>query len=185
MTDPAVWEEFERDPRRPEHAHLRSADTDREIVHRVLIDAFSDGRLDREEFDQRSDAVSASKTLGELPGFVGDLIPASPLGSPVLRRTDVEAKVAAKYRQERRQAVWTFVSVSLVCWVIWVLTSVDDMLRGGTGFPWPLFVMLGTGLHVGGTIVRKEEIMERERRKLEKRALREMQGRRPREQPPG
>ena len=38
---------------------LRAADADREIIHRVLGDAFADGRLDREEYDERSASVLA------------------------------------------------------------------------------------------------------------------------------
>lgn len=38
--------EFPRDPRSAVNAPLRAADTDRDIVHRVLADAYADGRLD-------------------------------------------------------------------------------------------------------------------------------------------
>ena len=44
-------------------------------MHRVLAEAFADGRLDRQEFDERSDAVGAIRTLGELPGVIADLVP--------------------------------------------------------------------------------------------------------------
>ena len=62
MATPSVWDEFTLDPRSPQHAGLRAADADREIVHRALGSAYADGRLTREEFDQRSDAALSART---------------------------------------------------------------------------------------------------------------------------
>lgn len=55
---------------------LRASDTDRERVLRVLRDAATDGRIDLEEFEERSSLAQEALTLGELPGITADLLPA-------------------------------------------------------------------------------------------------------------
>ncbi|NYH53560.1 hypothetical protein HNR06_003149 [Nocardiopsis arvandica] len=54
---------------------LRASDTDRERVLKALRDAVADGRLDLEEFEERSSLVHGARTLGELPGVTADLLP--------------------------------------------------------------------------------------------------------------
>ena len=76
MTD--WWSAFERDPREQGSAGLRAADRDRDVVRQLLAEAFADGRLDREEFDERSDQVTHARTLGDLPPIVRDLVPVTP-----------------------------------------------------------------------------------------------------------
>ncbi|MEO5852081.1 MAG: hypothetical protein ABIQ15_06170 [Nocardioides sp.] len=80
MSASDLWGEFTRDPRSADHAHLRAADADREIVQRVLADAYADGRLDRLE-------------LGELPDLVSDLVPATS-AVPARARVDRAGLVA-------------------------------------------------------------------------------------------
>ena len=53
-TPSELWSGFALDPRDPAHAGLRASDADRERIQRVLADAFADGRLDREEHDERT-----------------------------------------------------------------------------------------------------------------------------------
>ena len=57
---------------------LRAADVDRDLVHRVLAEAFADGRLDRQEFDERSEQVSPSARSASCPGVIADLVPLRP-----------------------------------------------------------------------------------------------------------
>ncbi len=157
-----MWTQFDHDPRIPAHAAMRASDLDRAVIETVLADAFAEGRITRSEYDERSDAAMASRTLGALLPLVADLPVAS---AP---RSTIPDDAARAYVQARRQAAWTFLSASLICWVIWVATSF-----GGDGFnaqfPWPLFVMLGTGLNAGRTVWQKEEIIASETRRLEKR----------------
>lgn len=175
MADPGVWGEFARDPRRPEHAHLRAADVDREVIHGVLGEAFGEGRLDREEFEERTDGVAAAKTLGELPAFVEDLIPTTSVVSPVARRRALEERALAKYHSERRQAVWGMLSISLLCWFIWFVTSFDGGMMGGFDptFPWPVFPTAALALHAGRTFVMRQDIIDAERRRLERKSAKE------------
>ncbi len=171
------WDEFELDPRRREHAQLRASDADRDVVHRALGGAYADGRLDREEFDQRSASVLRARTLGELPPLLSDLVPAdSSSGGAQLKPVadlSLQQHAEARYRAKRREAIWGFVSASVICWVIWGLTMLG-------GFPWPVFVMLGTGMNAGRMVFMGQEQIAAERRHLERkerRALEDGEGR--------
>ena len=176
MTDPAqFWASFTLDPRLPEYAPLRAADSDRNVVHQALADAYADGRLDRDEFEARTADATAAKTLGELAALVGGLVPTSavpavPPGRELRSEAQLQERAVATWRDGLRNAAWGFFSVSLICWVIWALT--------GMGFAWPVFVMLGTGLNVGRVQFQRQSIIEEERRRLEKKQAREIEKRR-------
>jgi len=177
MTDPGdIWSSFTHDPRRPEYAPLRASDQDRNVVHQVLADAYADGRLDREEFETRTAAVTESKTLGELAERVEGLVPTSSLpglrsGGVLMTEAEMRDRAAAKWRSEREQAIGGFVFVSVICWVIWFATGADVI-------PWPLFVMAGTGLNAVRVFAQRREIISSELRRLEKKQLREIEKRR-------
>jgi len=157
-----VWRQFDHDPRTPANRSIRASDRDRAVIETVLADAFAEGRITRAEYDERTDAALSSRTLGDLVPLVEDL--------PVARarRPDIPGAAQRAYVHQRRQATWGFLSASLICWVIWLASSF-----GGGGFdaefPWPLFVMLGTGLNAGRVVWQKDEIIEAETRRLEKR----------------
>jgi hypothetical protein len=55
------------------HASLRASDTDREQLVEVLKAAFSEGRLDQDEYTSRMEQAYSAKTYGELRGLVADL----------------------------------------------------------------------------------------------------------------
>lgn len=55
------------------HASLRASDTDREQLVDVLKSAFSEGRLDQDEYTTRMERAYTAKTYGELRALVGDL----------------------------------------------------------------------------------------------------------------
>ena len=64
--------------------HLRASDTDRDQVSTVLSTAFAEGRLTREEYDDRVDALLRAKTFDDLVGLTRDLVvAASPAPVPV------------------------------------------------------------------------------------------------------
>ena len=143
-----VWSSFSHDPRHSENASLRASDADRDVVHQVLTEAYADGRLDREEFDARSSAVGTARTLGDLPALLEGLVASTtgsllPLGGPgegLLTPVQIEERAVAKWHEERRSAVLAFVFASVITWTIWVAVMPGR-------FPWPLFVMLGTGIN--------------------------------------
>lgn len=67
-----IWSRFRLNPRL--HTRLRAADEDRDIVRECLGDAFADGRLDRDELDERLAAVGDARLLGDLLGSLSDLV---------------------------------------------------------------------------------------------------------------
>ncbi|WP_284535353.1 DUF1707 SHOCT-like domain-containing protein [Nocardioides sp. T2.26MG-1] len=164
-----VWSSFSHDPRHSENASLRASDADRDVVHQVLTEAYADGRLDREEFDARSTAVGNARTLGDLPALLEGLVAATtgtlvPFGGPgegLLTPVQIEERSVAKWREERRSALMGFVFASVLTWTIWAAVMFG-------GFPWPLFVMLGTGINAVRTAASRDDIVSRERRRLEK-----------------
>lgn len=166
MSVPEIWQQFENDPRAPEYAGLRASDRDRDVVLHVLGEAYAAGRLDRAELDERTDSVQQARTLGELPALVADLVPQSASRAvAAVGSTAFERKVKARYDRERRDALWGFIAASTICWVIWIASGMD-------GHPWPIWVMLGTGLNVGRVLVKRQDILESERQRLEKQASR-------------
>lgn len=158
----AFWASFRLDPRIPANADLRSSDVDREVVRELLAEAYADGRLSREEYDDRLATLLESRTLGELPPLVSDLVSPADGGPPaVAPRDELRARAASAYRRDVQEALSAFLVPSLVCLVIW--------LAAGHGFFWPGFVMLGTGINLVRTAVQRESIIEQEARRLEKR----------------
>jgi len=74
----------------PAAAGLRASRADRERVIDLLKAAFTQGRLDRDEFDARIGRALASRTYGELAAVTAD-IPAELVGA-LPRRPPVRAR---------------------------------------------------------------------------------------------
>ena len=165
-----LWGQFAQDPRDPAHAALRASDHDRDLVRGVLSDAYADGRLDRAEFDERSDAVGGARTLGELPAIVHDLVattaPALAGAGLVVRPEELVPQAVRRYESDRREALAGFLGPSLICVVIWALTMGPD------GFFWPGFVIAGTAINLIQVLVRRQDIIDQHARRLEKKQLR-------------
>src|SRR5579871_2589691 len=62
---------------------IRASDQERDSVVEVLRDAYTDGRITLEEFDERTSAAYASKTWGDLRELTSDLPSQPVLGSDV------------------------------------------------------------------------------------------------------
>ncbi len=164
-----VWASFSHDPRLGANAALRATDGDRDVVHQVLADAYADGRLDRDEFDTRTAQTAAARTLGELPPLLSDLVAPAPLPSgkvPPASAAELRQRAVAKYRADRRDAVLGFVAPSLICMVIW-------LAFGPEHFFWPGFVIAGTGINVLSMLIRRENIIHENTRRLEKKQAKE------------
>lgn len=176
VDSPSVWSSFPHDPRDPAHATLRASDRDREAVHQVLAEAYADGRLDRAEHDERSAAVTAARTLGELPPLVTDLVPVAPArrepGTDLALASPAQLRLRAEeaWRRDRSEAVGAFLVPTLVCVVVYLLTSYP-------GHPWPAWVALGTGINLVQTLLRHQSIVDEHARKLEKKQARELRRR--------
>jgi hypothetical protein len=71
---------------------MRVSDADRERVTARLRDHFAEGRLTREELDERVSAALNAKTVGDLGRLMADLPGDTPLAPPVLVRGPVAVR---------------------------------------------------------------------------------------------
>ena len=161
----AFWESFRLDPRQAGHAPMRASDADREIVRVMLAEAYADGRLTREEYDDRLNTLYGSRTLGDLPALVTDLVP--PDGLPAAPATflpaDLRTRGARKWRKDVEESLAAFLVPSIICTVIWITAA-------SGGFFWPAFPMLFLGINLVRTLVNRESVIEREVLRLQEQA---------------
>ena len=175
-----LWASFQHDPRDPAVAALRASDADRDIVHGILTEAFADGRLDREEYDERATATLQARTLGALPPLVGDLVPDRPLlpaKVPLTAATSSELQQRAelKWRGDRREAFLGFIGSALVTWTIWAVVMFGE-------FPWPLFVNAFALMNLVRVAASRTEIVASEVRRLERKRAKELEAQRKKKQ---
>ena len=118
------WDRFSHDPRQSAYAALRASDFDRGVALDALSAAFADGRLNREEYDERSAQVQETKTLGQLVTPLRDLAPEQ-VGADLVRSSPklLEQRAETKYVHVRQNALGTFLVPTLICWVVWLATS--------------------------------------------------------------
>src|ERR1017187_366845 len=98
------------DPAAGGSGHLRASTADRERAADVLKAAFAEGRLDRDEFEERAGRAQQSRTYSELAALTADL-PAGPLGA----LTPHLAHLAQVPAMPSRQPLTTLAVTSLVC----------------------------------------------------------------------
>jgi hypothetical protein len=175
------WGRFSQDPRRAEAAGLRASDQDRAVVLDVLAEGYADGRLDRHEYDERAEHASSSKTLGELPALIDDLVPAAggwPSEDIALATQDqLHGQAVRRWQGHLRQAVSGFLIPSLICWVIWVFSGLGEAGGFHANFPWPIFVSLGTGTNLLRVVLNRQELVEQEQRRLERKQRKAIESR--------
>jgi hypothetical protein len=159
---------------------MRASDTDRDIVLRTLGEAYAEGRIDRDEYDERADAVHVAKTLGELPGYLDDLVPSTaltPYARVGLDARSVEEQAIAKWQKSRRDAVMGFLIPSIVCWVIWAITMYG-------GFPWPVFATIGSGFPLVAMTIQRKDMIESNKKLIVRKQERELRRQQRRQLPP-
>jgi hypothetical protein len=173
------WSSFARDPRQPDNQGLRAADRDRDLVVGAISEAYADGRLTREEMDDRLSQVQDTRLLGDLLPIVTDLMPTREVASrSALARAgdeEIERLALVRYRERRRQALAGMLVPSLICLTIWVWSMIST---GNLIFPWPIFVILGTGGYLSRLVFGRESAIEEEREKLRKKQARALSGQR-------
>jgi hypothetical protein len=158
----SLWRRFEHDPRDPAYSGMRASDRDRAVVHDVLAEAYAEGRLDRDELDERTTVVDAAKTYADLVPPLRDLtVDATTAAVGLAPREDLERKAQAYYREQLGDAVKGLLVPNLVCWAIWFLTGHDY-------FPWPIFVLIPTFLNFVRVAASKSSIVENRIDKLER-----------------
>lgn len=161
MESSSFWVAFPYDPRLPENAHLRASDKDREAVATLLGNAYVDGRINRDELDERSTQMAAIRTLGDIPPMVRDLVSKSPAA---LEPSALRLEAERGYRTDRRASI-TYLGPALICWVIWAWVLASGH---GTPFPWPIFVMFGTGMPAMRLWLNPEDHIKTRMQRLEK-----------------
>jgi Domain of unknown function (DUF1707) len=162
------WESFRLDPRQPGNASMRASDADREIVRVMLADAYADGRLTREEYDDRLNTLFGSRTLGDVSCLVTDLVPPDgpATAAAPLQPAELRTRGARKWRKDVEESFAAFLVPSIICTVIWIAVT-------GGGFFWPAFPMLFLGLNLVKTVVQRESVIEREVLRLEEQAAKD------------
>jgi DUF1707 SHOCT-like domain len=109
---------------------IRASDQDREVVVTALRDAYTAGRLNIEEFDERTTAAYESRTWGELRRLTEDLpaqpilgsdVPGRPLPSPTLPQHPPRSGGLLPPAQRHRHPVGFFPLVAL--WIVLALAS--------------------------------------------------------------
>jgi Domain of unknown function (DUF1707) len=158
----SLWSRFEHDPRDPAYAAVRASDRDRDVVHDALAAAYAEGRIDREELDERTTQVDGAKSYGELLPPLRDLAADTTPGHYVPSATpDLRAAAEQHYRDRLRETFFEFLIPNLICWTIWVLTGHDY-------FIWPIFVTIPTLLHVLQVAASRRRIIDQQVSKLER-----------------
>jgi Domain of unknown function (DUF1707) len=162
-THGSPWSRFEHDPRDPAYSGMRASDRDRAVVHDVLAEAYAEGRLDREELDERTGAVDSAKTYADLLPPIRDLTadhaPARP--APVAT-TDLRRSAEQYYRDKLRDSFFGLLIPNLICWTIWYIT-------GHGAFIWPIFVTIPTLINFLQVASNKRRTVESRIEKLQRR----------------
>jgi hypothetical protein len=123
-------------PDLPEH---RASDAEREATAERLRVAGGDGRLEPEELEERLDAAYSARTVGELAELTRDL-PQPGAAAPKPARVQQSQAVRARLA--------SFIVVNTICIAIWAASGAEG------GF-WPIWVILGTGIGLFATVVRR------------------------------
>jgi hypothetical protein len=138
------------------------------VVHDALASAYAEGRIDRDELDERTAEVDAAKTYGALVPPLKDL--AADAAAPAVSATprpELERQAQQYYRDKLRETFFEFLIPNLICWTIWYLTGHDY-------FPWPIFVTIPTLLHVLQVASNKRRMVDQRITKLERRSAGEL-----------
>lgn len=174
MVDADPWSSFSHDPRRRAHAPLRACDADRDHVIALLSTAYADGRIERDELDERMTAAAAVRTLGEVPPLVADLVPLRPsrplVPSPGrslvgLPPDELHARAVEKWRDQRGGAAYVLAATSLLAWGFIAASGFDAW--------WLLLFNALALLHLGRLLLAREQIVRDHQRRFERRQARQ------------
>ena len=157
----SLWSRFGHDPRDPAYAGVRASDRDRAVVHDALAEAYAEGRIDRDELEERTTQVDGAKTYAELVPPLHDLtVDAAVPAVSVASRPDLVRQAQGYYAEKRGEAIMGFLIPNLICWAIWYMT--------GHNFIWPIFVLIPTLGNLVRVTASKQSIIEGRIDKLER-----------------
>jgi hypothetical protein len=151
----------------PADPQMRASDDDRDSAAALLREHHAAGRLTVDEFQERLDAVYQAKTLGDIYKLMADLptIDLYQLPDESMRRmarAPSQPPVAPPGEHGRLSPAWrtawgSWASVSLVLFVIWLISAIGNHSANGLWFLWVAgpwgAVLLGRwmfGTHPGG-----------------------------------
>jgi hypothetical protein len=133
--------------------NIRASDSDRDRAASLLREHHAAGRLTPQEFSERLDRAFAAKTVGEIDGLLADLptIDLYRLPDAVLTRQPRQRQPPRPDSGRRRSGAWRaawglWFTVSLVCFIVWGLTTAP-------GYVWPLWVAAPLGAVLAGSWV--------------------------------
>jgi hypothetical protein len=121
---------------------IRASDTDREHLACLLSEHLITGRLNLDEFQERSEAAYAAVTLSDLAPLVSDLPALSEAPQPAPHSSSDPQTISASQRGfGGRWASWLLTGV--ICSVIWIATC---LIAGNMQDFWPIWVIGPWGL---------------------------------------
>jgi hypothetical protein len=152
----------------PNDPQMRASDDDRDRAASLLREHHAAGRLTVEEFQERLDGIYRAKTLGEIDKLMADL-PAIDLyrlpdeSMRRMARAPAQHPAAPVREHGRLSPAWrtawgSWASVSLLLFVIWLISAVGNHSANGLWFLWVAgpwgALLLGRwmfGTHPGGS----------------------------------
>lgn len=117
--------------------NIRASDADRDRVASLLREHHAQGRLSPTEFNDRLDRAFTATTVGELDRLLSDLPGIDLYRLPDAAMTRYPVVRQQGTRRGRRSPAWraawgVWFTVSLVCFVIWLLTGPATSGRSGS-----------------------------------------------------
>lgn len=169
------WSGFTADPRT--NPGLRASDADRSRASSLVSAAYADGRLNRDEFDQRISQAASARELGELVPVLGDLMvpatttapsvypPAAAAAAPV---TPPAAGTFGLRGLLGKMPAW-WLGMAMMFNAIWLMTVLGS---GHLIYYWPMWPMFGTAIPVVIAMMTGKPINQRRAARDEFRAQR-------------
>ena len=126
----------------PLNPEMRASDADRDRVAAALREHCAQGRIAMDELHERLEATYAAKTLGALQAVTADLPETDLYDLPVpatqrARMTPARRRSAELYNTGMRAGWVTYALVNLVCFTIWLITSITST---ELIYPWWIWV---------------------------------------------
>lgn len=119
---------------------IRASDADRERVVAILREAYTEGRLDLTEFDERTTAAYAARTWAELRELTRDLPAGLSLEAGVVSRPFTVSPVGPGPGQLRRPDRGPVFFPFLPVVIFWFVVA--GAARGGAGLVVPVVLIL-------------------------------------------
>jgi DUF1707 SHOCT-like domain len=122
---------------------LRAGDEDRDRTITLIREAYAEGRLDGDEFQERMGQAQQARTFGELDALVRDLpmrgMAPTPASAPEPTAQSLEVAEEAEHRRRMRSGWAAWAGVAIMTNVIWATTWISS--GGDAPGYWPIWVM--------------------------------------------